>query len=300
MKKTRISYRKCRKKDLVPSFRIVMSSINNLRKRTGKAIFRRRINKTPPLIDHVYSTNKDTFYCAWRKEQIIGFAAAVIRGKQWYLAWLFVHPRYQDKKVGRQLLNKVWRDSPGMTHALCTFAYNMQAVGIYSKFGLSPLCTIPVMTVRKEKLAGQIPNKLVVKDNPSKRDISWINKLEDEIRGHRRREEIDFWNKSEKSSIYLFKKRGENVGYSIVHKHGEIGPAGAISSEILKDITETSLYLAEPEKNAPLRLYCPTHNVVLYQHLIEKGFRNDEMTVYMADAPYPDAERYLPATLALF
>ena len=93
MSKAKISYRKCRKKDIIPSMRVIMSSLNNLRKRTGKEVFRRRVREIPPLIEHVYSLDKDTFYCAWHKDNIIGFGGAIIRGKQWYLAWLFVHPR---------------------------------------------------------------------------------------------------------------------------------------------------------------------------------------------------------------
>ncbi|MCP4634563.1 MAG: GNAT family N-acetyltransferase, partial [candidate division Zixibacteria bacterium] len=145
MKSGSISYRRCRKKDLVPSIKVIRSSFNHLRKQTGKEPLRWTVRGVPPFFEHLIKTDPKTFYCAWYKDKVIGFAGAIMRGKQWYLAWLFIHPRYQDKGVGGKLLEKVWREGKGITHALSTFAYNTQAVGLYSKFGMAPLCTVPLM-----------------------------------------------------------------------------------------------------------------------------------------------------------
>ena len=130
----------------------------------------------PPLIDHLHTTDPDMFYCAWKGDRLVGFAGAYVRGKQWYLAWLFVHPSLQDKGVGRKLLEKVWRDRPGMVHSLCTFAFNMQAVGLYSKFGMSPLADLPWMKAEPLKLKKLKPTGLKIIDITIKRpDCKIIN-----------------------------------------------------------------------------------------------------------------------------
>ena len=107
-----ISYRRCRKKDMLPSVRLVLSSLDDIRVRTGKEPMDRRVRRVPGFFDHLLRTDRNTFYCTWHGARLVGFAGAIVRGKQWYLAWLFVHPRYQGRGIGSKLLEKVWRDRP--------------------------------------------------------------------------------------------------------------------------------------------------------------------------------------------
>ncbi|MCD6162807.1 MAG: GNAT family N-acetyltransferase [candidate division Zixibacteria bacterium] len=148
----KIIYRKCKTKKLLPAIRLMSASINHLRRQTGKEPFRWQINETPPFVVHLQKTDSDTFYCAYSGDRIVGFAGAIVRGRQWHLAWLFVHPKYQDKGIGRKLLDKVWRDGRNMTHSLCTFAFNTQAIGLYSKFGMAPLSSLPWMKADPAKM----------------------------------------------------------------------------------------------------------------------------------------------------
>ncbi|MBD3233993.1 MAG: GNAT family N-acetyltransferase [candidate division Zixibacteria bacterium] len=295
-----ISYRRCRHKDLLPSVKLVMTAINKLRKQSGMPLFRRRIREVPPLYEHLLRTDPKTFYCAWKGERLVGFCGAAVRGMQWYLAFLFVHPNLQDKGIGRKLLEKAWVDKPKMTHSLSTFAYNMQAVGLYSRFGLSPLCTIPLMKFPGGKLPEYKSTGLSAKSNLSEYELNWIINFEGKIRGYSRAVEYDYWRNINGYRITLFKRGRKKVGYSVSHKSGMVAPAGAISNDDLNRVVYESLYNVTPTKGNSIILFCPTHNTALYHMLIKLGFRNDEMLLFMSDKQYTDFQRYLPATLALF
>ncbi len=294
----KIIYKLCRKQDLIPAFRMIKVSLNNLRKTTGKEILRYRLRKLYE-VEHMYATDKKTFWCAWAGKNIIGFAAALRRGKQWYLGFLFTHPKYQDKGVGRQLLEKVWREAPGMTHSLATFAYNMQAVGIYGKFGMAPLCTLPMMECKLDRLVLMEPTGLKAREKLTNADFAWINELETRIRGYNRPREWKFWRNFDATKIFVFEHKGKRVGYSMVYKSGGIAPAGAISNEYLTKAIAETLRKVKPEKKS-LRICCPTHNINLYRFLLASGFRLTEMDLFLSDRPYPDFQRYVPAQLAIF
>jgi ribosomal protein S18 acetylase RimI-like enzyme len=298
MKLMKIIYKPCRKKDLIPAFKMIRTSLNHLRKSTGKEVHRYQIRRLIEA-EHLYETDRHTIWCAWAGNNIIGFAAALMRGKQWYLAFLFVHPRYQDKGVGRKLLEKVWRDGKGYSHSLSTFAYNMQAVGIYGKFGMAPLCTLPIMQVTLDKLTLLKPTNLTMRTRPTQADIAWINRLEAKIRGYSRPQEWRFWPKFGEVQINIFEHKGRRVGYSLVYAGGGIAPAGAISNDFLVKVVAETIRHCKPKRHS-IRICCPTHNINLYRFLMESGFRLMEMDLFLSDIQYPDFQRYVPAQLAIF
>jgi GNAT superfamily N-acetyltransferase len=294
-----IIYKPCRKQDLLPAFKLIRASMNHLRKSTGKTPVRFRIRRNAE-VEHLFSQDKKTFWCAWAGNKIIGFTGALIRGNQWYLAFLFVHPRYQDKKIGRELLSRVWKDAPGLSHSLSTFSYNMQAVGIYSRFGMAPICALPIMELKLDKLNKPEPSGLKIITKPTKADIDWINRLEEQIRGYSHPQEWRFWSKNDKFQILIFKEKGKRVGYSMIHKEwGVIAPAGAVSNKLLKKVIADTFGFSGP-KIKSLRICCPAQNIGLYRFLINRGFRLLEMDVFMSDKAYVDFQRYVPAQLAIF
>ena len=297
--KVKIIYRQCREIDLLPAVHLIKAAMVKLRKKTGKPDIPFKIRGVPPFFSHIRSANPDLFYCAWKGDKLVGFAGALVRGRQWFLAWLFVHPSLQDKGVGRNLLAKVWRDRPGMVHSLCTFAFNMQAVGLYSKFGMSPLADLPWMKGDPAKLKKLKTTGLKIIDTHTRDDLKWINNLEKKIRGFSHAPEWQHWSRSDVHRLYIFRNRGKRVGYGMVTKNGQIAPIGVISEKYMLDVATEMIRLAKPPAKEKIALWCPTCNMKLYQHLIKIGFRAEEMEIFMSDAPYPDWQRYVPATLAV-
>jgi ribosomal protein S18 acetylase RimI-like enzyme len=301
-----VRYRRCRRADLLPAGRMIMLTFNALRRQTGKDVIRRRIRSAPPMFVHALERDPKYFYCAWHRGRVVGFAGAVNRGRQWYLAWLFVHPRYQGRGVGRRLLELVWRDGPGVTHGLCTFSYNVQAVSIYGRFGMNPRGIIHMMRAPAERLSLPSPTGLTVQDGLRRGDLAWIHALETEIRGYPRPPEWDYWSRSEDYRIHVFHRRSRRVGYGVVNTIGEIAPAGARTPREFRDVmAEMMRSSAERRfgrnvKNPSVQLFCPTANAGLYKELLRAGLRNVEVLLFLADADYGDFSRYLPATLAFF
>ncbi|MBN1826904.1 MAG: GNAT family N-acetyltransferase [Candidatus Eisenbacteria bacterium] len=295
-----IRYRKCRKKDLLAATRLILSTANDLRVRTGKEVMLSRVTGPSPLIRHVFETDPDKMVCAWAGSRLVGFAGALQRGRQWYLAWLFVHPRYQDRGVGGRLLRKVWRDGPGMVHSLGTFTYNMQAVGLYSSFGMIPKELITLMEGRREKIRLPEPAGLERVLDLREEDFAWIHRLEKRIRGFARPEEWDFWRGEGGGRIVLFRRGGRRVAYGMLDERGFLAPVGAADpSDLIPAAAETARFALEEGRDGIL-VFCPNKNGEMYRFFLGAGFRNREMLLFQSDRSYADMSRYLPATLAFF
>jgi len=78
-----------------------------------------------------------------------------------------------------------------------------------------------------------------------------------------------------------------------------IAPVGVVSRKYMIDVMTEMIRLAKPKPGKKIMLWCPTLNIELYRYLIKIGFRASEMEIFMADTPYPDWQRYVPATLAV-
>ena len=298
--KSSIQIRRAREKDILPAMVMVMNTFNHLRKKHSMKPVKFQLNELPPVQKHLYETDGKTAWCAWRGNKIVGFTQALNRRNQWYLAYLFVDPSVQDKGVGRKLLDKVWRDGMNVTHALCTFSYNMQAVGIYSQFGMAPLMTLAWLGGKPNKIKMPRPTGLSVSDKLTIEDIRWINRLEAKIRGYARPEEWEFWTTHEHFAPYILRDKGKRVAYGLIYKKMGIGPVGAINNKNTVKATAELIRRADPPKKEDMSVWAPTQNLALYQFLIKSGFRLGEVTVFMADKPYADFQRYLPTHLAIF
>jgi GNAT superfamily N-acetyltransferase len=299
-----ISYRRCRKKDMLPSVRLVLSSLDDIRVRTGKEPMDRRVQRVPGFFDHLLRTDRDTFYCAWRRARLVGFAGAIVRGKQWYLAWLFVHPRYQDRGIGRKLLEKVWRDRQGMSHSLVTMTYNVGAVGLYGRFGMVPETLITLMGTPRDRLKVPKPTGLEIAEQVRASDLAWINALEREIRGYPHPSEWRYWHGSDKHRILLFRRGRSRIGYSMISLGTGICPVAAARRRDLRDVLAETLRIAarppkKERKPGKLIIFLPEEQKSIYTFLLDSGFRNREMLVFMSDHSYPDFRRYIPASPAV-
>lgn len=298
--KLRLRYRPTRPEDLLPAMKMVMHTFNHLRKQHHMRTEPVRWREVPVFPRHLLETDSASSWCAMAGDAIVGYGHALNRGKQWYLAYLFVHPKVQDKGVGRKLLESVWRDEPGVTHSLCTFAFNPQAIGIYSQFGMSPVMDLGILTTTVGHLQKPERPGLVLSDQLSAKDLLWINQLEDEIRGYRRPEEWHLWTTDPEFKPYIFRDKGQRVAYAVVYKDVQIGPVGAISNSYQTKAVAELLNLLPADRNHPVKLTPPGSNLPLYQMLIKSGFRCEELAVFMSDNSYCDFTRYCPTHLAIF
>jgi GNAT superfamily N-acetyltransferase len=306
MQKARISFRRCRSADLLPAVQLILKSINALRRRTGMPTWRRRFRAAPPLFKHLHARDPKSFYCAFRGARMVGFAGAIHRGRHWYLGWLFVHPGYQDRGIGRRLLSKVWVPGPQISHSVSTFGTNMQPISLYSRFGMLPDTPLLMMRCKRAALIRRMPPPTDMELVLARRsDLAWINALEKEIRGFPHAPEWRYWYDRDDFRIVVLRRRGRRIGYSMVNTAGEIAPIGVVKRSDMIPVATAMLReaAAQPFGKTPaeyLQVTCPLSNRILYDFLLAAGFRNEEMLLFMSEQPYADFSRYIPANLALF
>jgi len=294
-----IIYKRTRRVDLDQCANLIKLSFNHLRLRTGKSA--ERFPRGHPFsFEHFLKTDPGFAFCAWHGSKLVGFTQALNRGKQWYLAFLFVHPKYQDQKVGKELLSRVWRDEPGVSHSLATFSYNSQAIGIYGRFGMAPISGIVRLQVPKNDLILLKSSSLHVRSEITRADLGFINDLESRVRGYARPIDWERFFSQEKFHRFVFLKDGKRVGYSVVTDTGLIGPAGAVTSGTLTQVILRTLHEASQMKTKNVYVHAPAENIRLYQTLLKSGFRIREMLLFVSDRRYPDLQRYVPAPLAMF
>ena len=155
MKKLKVTVRRTRESDLFESYQLIARSMNDLFKKCGKKPFKFTATSADPTMVHFRKVDPEASYVALNaKGAIVGFTQALIRGNEWYLAYLYIDPKYQSTGVGKKLLKLAMdygRKNGEITRwALSTFAYNPQALAIYSKMGMTPQFALLVMDARME------------------------------------------------------------------------------------------------------------------------------------------------------
>jgi len=294
--------RKLRRHELLDAVRLILRSANDLRAKSGRPAWDVVVSEVPSINYHYFDSDPDGNWGAFFDGKIIGYCAALVRGKQWYLGYLFVDPDYQLKGVGRRLLERALEYGKGKvdSHSLCTFPYNEAALALYSSFGMMP--TTPIFEMnRKNEDSLEIPaTKLTGIEDNSRKALLRINRLEKEIRGYQHPADWEFFARDSKTKIYQFHSGSQWVGYSVTSNARLIAPAGATLAKYLPEIIAETYRLSLQSKPDMSRLWVGGTNAQVYGRLIELGFKIGELTVFLSTKPYGDFSRYCPAHLAMF
>jgi ribosomal protein S18 acetylase RimI-like enzyme len=294
--------RKLKRGELLDTIKLIVCSGNNLRLKSGRKPWEGAITEVPALNSHLYDTDPEGHWGAYDDGKLIGFCASIVRGRQWYLGYLFIDPKYQLKGIGRKLLEH------GLAHggknadslALCTFPYNETAVALYASFGMMP--TYPIFEMYRNIEIGTepSPSKLNMEEDNSSKSILRINSLEKEIRGYAHQIDLKFIAQDPKHKIFQFYDGAKWVGYSVVASEKLIAPAGTISPGYLPDIVSESYRHCVEAGSELCRIWVGGPNGAVYGKLISLGFKISELLVFVSTKPYSDLMRYCPASLAIY
>ena len=290
------------KEELLDAIKLIYRSANDLRLKSGRKPWDSAITEVPPIFYHMLEHDRGGHWAAYSEQKMIGYGSALMRGKQWYLAYLFVDPRFQAKGVGRQLLQKCLDYGKGKADswALATFPYNEAALALYSSFGMMPQAPIFEMHKKIGRPDDIKATGLRIEEDKSKAVLSKINKLEKEIRGYTRFGDWRFFSKTPEHKICQFYSGSTWVGYSLVIRDSLIAPAGTTNKKYLPDIVTESVRLCLNSNPKMIRMWVGGSNGDVYQRLISMGFRINEMLVFLSTKPYGDLQRYCPAYLSMF
>ena len=167
-----ISIRRMKPDDTIYAGRLLMRTVNDLRKKNGLGPM---IYKLPrgrnPMMCHLLKTDPEGAYVAYKNDRLIGYGQAMLRDGHWYLANLFADPRNQNKGLGRKLLKRTLAITKGKdvhTYSLATFSYNPLAVALYTSFGFYPIQILPMMilTNDEKKPVRKLKNEIKLKNLP--------------------------------------------------------------------------------------------------------------------------------------
>ncbi len=298
----KLTIRKPHREEFLQIMKLIIKSANDLRARSGRKPWDSVAVDVPPLSYHLYETDPDGHKCAYYDNKIVGFSASIMRGKQWYLGYLFVDPSFQLKGIGRKLLDHAFAygNDKADSHALCTFPYNETALALYSSFGMMP--TSPILEMQKTfgKTDDLSPTDLRMEEDNTLRSMAIINRLEKEIRGYQHFVDWKFFARDPRHKIYQFYDKTKWVGYSVIFNNRLIAPIGSIEPQYLPDIVTESYRLLHKSGAEFCYMWAGGTNALLYQRLKSHGFRINEMSIILSTKPYGDYSRYCPAHLAIF
>ncbi len=298
----KITYKRPRQEELLTAMKLIRNSYNDLQKKTNRPTYDKKITEVPPSFLHLYDSDFKGCWAAYNGKRMVGFGLALMRGKQWYLADLFVDPKSQVKGIGRELLKRCMKYGAGKadSYSLCTFPYNETALALYSSSNIMPLYPILVMEKKIKKTYRVRPTGLKAIEEASNKSILRINRLEKKIRGYPRLADLRFYAKSPDCKILNFYNKSRWVGFSIIINNYFIGPAGSPYPKYIPDILSESIRQAVLSKSKKIIINIGGTNSAAFQRLKSHGFRIFEMSVLLSTKAYSDLSRYLPADLSLY
>lgn len=171
---------------------------------------------------HLLAEDGERSIVALDGERLAGFSAALVRGDTWFLSALFVSPEYQGRRVGRELLDRVWA---GDYRRRMTISDSIQPVstGMYAGRGLVP--TTPILTLSGTATC-DLPDGLeAIAPEPAA-----LATLDRYAYGFERAADHRFW-REQAADASLWLLAGEPIGYAYVDRQGLIGPLAGRDGE---------------------------------------------------------------------
>jgi GNAT superfamily N-acetyltransferase len=235
---------------------------------------------------------------------IVGFAAAVFRGRHAHVQYLFVAPEAQGGGVGRVLLAGVGgagRDA-GCTVFTLQASDDPRALTRYFRFGLRPHAPNVVWSADKPVfpepgLGNRLEPVLLQME-----DIAALNTLDDidkAVRGVRRRQDIERWlREGAMGALLVDRVSGKPAGYYLVAMDsgsGRLGPVAALEETRFGDVFASALAAAASRHIADVIWKVDTsgENHAVTAPLLAAGFRPVYTTTFFASEPIGRFDRYV-------
>jgi len=192
------------------------------------------------LHEHLLAHDGDRCRVAVADGRIAGYAAALARGRAWFLASLFVRPDAQSAGIGRSLLDAVWGDGFRERRTL-TDAIQPVSNGLYARRGLIP--ATPALHVGgRPQASGML--------EPAEADAEALAELDRAAYGFDRAPDHAYWARHASRTLWL--RGGEPAAYAYVFPGGRIGPlAGRTPDDASAALTAELDRLAEASLVVP-------------------------------------------------
>jgi len=246
-----------------------------------------------------------------RGERIVAFAAAVLRGRLWFLSMLFVLPEVQGGGVGRALLAQVApRDGEASFRSTATDSAQPIANALYASHGIVP--RVPLLNLiglpQQPDAFGSLPSGIVpVAFSDTAREgggeghrrlAEAVDALDREVLGVAHPEDHAFLRQESRTGWLYRGPDGTPVGYGYATEAGRIGPVAVRDEALLAPILGHLSNAVIPRGAFALWLPGTAGRAVV--SALQAGFRLDQFPVLLCwDRPFADLARYLPISPGL-
>lgn len=237
---------------------------------------------------------------------VVGVGAVVIRERHAHILFLFVAPVWQQRGVGRALLDELRRviAAAGSDVITLTASDDRRAWRRYLAMGLQP--GAPLISMRAP--AADFPTVHSVdglEASPVSREhleaLNAIDDIDRLVKGARRSEAIARWISDEGATGAVLKEAisGLPVGYYLVSRdarHGRIGPVAAIERQRFPDVLHRALCAAGETDNTHQLVWqidLPAANRDAIEPLIQVGFTPWNLLPWFASGTIGQWDRYV-------
>ena len=202
---------------------------------------------------HILETD-GTSVIATEGDELLGFASSWTRGRDWFLASLFVAPAAQSRGLGRTLLAAVWGD--GVHRRTITDAIQPVSTALYGRSGLLP--ATPVLSLSGEPRPGRAPLAVGTGD---------LAPIDSVAYGFDRAPDHAYWARLARRTVWL--RAGAPVAYSYAFPGGAIGPVAGIDAQAAADALDGELSSA----GEPVTVRIPGSSRLLLEVALRRGLR---------------------------
>lgn len=173
---------------------------------------------------HLLRHDAERCWVAEEDGELVGYAAALVRGEAWHLSSLFIAPGLQGVGIGKHLLERVWGEGYRNRRTL-TDAIQPVSNGLYARRGLIPVA--PNLHLGGEARA-EDPGL-----EPAEPEATALAALDLAAYGFDRAVDHAYWQSIGTSTVWL--RAGQPCAYSYTYAWDTIGPIAGVDGPAAAD-----------------------------------------------------------------
>jgi GNAT superfamily N-acetyltransferase len=310
-----LAFRPVRATELADCAAIWRTSINDYIGHLGQSEIPPEMAPITRLYIHLQATDPERFIVATvpdgADERVIGFAAATVRERLWYLSMLFVLPEFQGAGLGHRLLAHVAPSDGGMIRAVATDSAQPISNAMYAAQGMVP--RVPLFSLtglpRRPEAFGELPSGVtpmgfdeIAAGPPGGQGhqllVEAIDTLDRELLGVAHPVDHRFL-RSESRHGWLYRgPDGTPIGYGYAGEAGRVGPVAVLDEALLGPVLGHLMAVVVP-RGAFAMWAAGTADRAIVPSL-QAGFRMDQFPVLLCwDRPFATFSHYLPISPGL-
>jgi len=309
---TEIRIRPAAAEDIPTCAQIWRESINDYTGRLNQPPIPDDLGRIIRLHQHLFGTDPERFVVAVAGDRILGFAAALLRERLWFLSMCFVRPADQGRGLGRRLVEAIL-PAPGDRAVLATATDSAQPIstGLYGRFGIMPrmpLLSMAGYVTHPEALPDLparmvvVPFETIVAHSPGgagHRALSEaIGALDRELLGVEHPQDHRFLRLEGRHGFLYRTGDGAIRGYGYAWETGRVGPIAVRDRAFVGPVL--GHLLRAVQSRGAQAVWVPGDSSEAVKTLLDAGLRFEDFPILLGwTEDFADFTRYLPISPGL-